>query len=552
MKVSDLMVRCLEAEGVSYVFGVPGEENEDLLFSLADSTIRFVTCRHEQGAAFMADVWGRLSGEPGVCLSTLGPGATNLITGLADAHLDKSPVVALTAQGGLERLQHESHQLIDIVNMFRPITKWTASVPTAAVVPEMMRKAFKLAQAEKPGVTHIELSEDVAASEAPDAACLPLKPRGVREPAPDPQALEQALHLLREARRPLIIAGNGAIRDRASQRLTTLAQRQGIATVSTFMGKGAVSDRLPQSLMAIGLGFTDYVEAAVEQADLIVTVGYDIAEFPPQKWNADGRARIVHLDFSPAEVYRHYQPEVEVVGDLAVALEWLDERLRTVQPDYDREWYAPIRQRIVDDIASYDPRPDEAFTIPGVLNIMRDIMDDDSLLLSDTGSHKMWIARNFPAYRPNATLISNGLATMGIALPGAVAAALQAPQRQVVAAMGDGGFLMNSQELETARRLGVNFTAVVFNDFDYGLISWKQQMSKHRSVATRLGNPDIKAYAESFGIRGYCPETLSELREQLEEAIRSPELSVVEVRVSAHVNNELVEKLANYWEEQKS
>lgn len=551
MKVSDLMVKCLEREGVRYVFGVPGEENEDLLFSLADSTIRFVPCRHEQGAAFMADVWGRLSGQAGVCLSTLGPGATNLITGLADAHLDKSPVVALTAQGGLERLQHESHQLIDIVDMFRPITKWTASVPTAGVVPEMVRKAFKLAQAEKPGVTHIELSEDVAAEAAPQAA-LPLEPRAVREAAPDEQALDRALALLRQARRPLIIAGNGAIRDRASHYLAELVQSHGIATVSTFMGKGAISDRLPQSLLTIGLGFRDYVEAAVEQADLIVTVGYDIAEFPPQKWNPDGRARIVHMDFSEAEVYRHYQPEVEVVGDLAVALKWLERRLKADNPAYDRDWYAPIRQRILDDIAAYDLASGEAFTIPGVLNVMRAIMDDDSLLLSDTGSHKMWIARNFPAYRPNSTIISNGLATMGIALPGAVAAALHAPQRQVVAAMGDGGFLMNSQELETARRLGVNFTVVVFNDFDYGLISWKQQMSKHRTVATRLGNPDIKAYAESFGIKGYCPATFGELREQLAEAIAAPELSVVEVRVSAHVNNELVEKLAKYWEEQTS
>jgi len=547
MKVSDLLVKCLEAEGVKYVFGLPGEENEDLLFSLADSQIQFVPCRHEQGAAFMADVWGRLSGAPGVCLSTLGPGATNLITGLADAHLDKSPVVALTAQGGLERLQHESHQLIDIVNMFRPITKWTAAVPTPEVVPEMVRKAFKLAQAEKPGVTHIELSEDVAAEDA-RVNNVPLRPHPVREPAPDRKAVDQAFSLIMEAERPLIIAGNGAIRDRASRYLARLVQTHGIATVSTFMGKGAISDRLDQSLLAIGLGFKDYVLEAVEQADLIVTVGYDIAEYPPQKWNPNGRARIVHIDFAPAEVYMHYQPEVEVVGDISGALHALDQRLMEADRRYQRDWYAPIRARILGDIAGYELGPDEAFTIPGALNIMREVMDDDSLLLSDTGSHKMWIARNFPTYRPNGTVISNGLATMGIALPGAVAAALVDPNRQVVAAMGDGGFLMNSQELETAKRLGVNFTAVVFNDFDYGLISWKQEMSKHRSVATRLGNPDFKAYAESFGIKGYRPETLDELREQLAQAIQSRELSVIEIRVSAQVNNELVDKLAKYWE----
>lgn len=548
MKVSDLLVKCLEAEGVRYVFGLPGEENEDLLFSLEASSIEFVPCRHEQGAAFIADVWGRITGEPGVCLSTLGPGATNLMTGLADANLDKSPVVAITAQGGLERLHSESHQYLDIVSIFKPITKWNAPVYTPDVVTEIVRKAFKLASAEKPGVTHIELSEDVAGTEVKEHFD-PIEPRLVRHPAPDPQAVNRAASLLMAAKRPLIIAGNGAIRDRSSRYLTRLVQTHGIPVASTFMGKGAISDRQEESLLAIGLGFKDYVMEAAEEADLVLTVGYDIAEYAPEKWNPDGRARVVHVDFTPAEVYTHYTPEVEVVGDISGSLHAIDRALMEANISYDREWYRPIRRRILDDIASYSLQPGQPFTIPGGLNIIRDILDDDGLLISDVGSHKMWIARNFPTHGPNGCLISNGLATMGMALPGGIAASLINPERQVVSVMGDGGSLMNIQELETAKRLGVNFTVVIFNDNDYGLISWKQRMSRHRSVSTHIDNPDFKALAESFGIRGYRPNTLDELKSQLAEAITSREMAVVEVPVSPDVNNELVAKLASYWED---
>lgn len=546
MNVSDLLVRCLEAEGVRYVFGLPGEENEDLLFSLDKSAIEFVPCRHEQGAAFIADVWGRITGEPGVCLSTLGPGATNLMTGLADANLDKSPVVAITAQGGLERLHSESHQHLDIVSIFKPITKWNAPVYTPEVVTEIVRKAFKVARTEKPGVTHIELSEDVAGTDVKQDF-EPIEPRPVRLPSPDAKAINRTTSLLMAARRPLIIAGNGAIRDRSSRYLTRLVETHGIPVISTFMGKGAISDRLDQSLLAIGLGFKDYVMEAVEQADLILTVGYDIAEYAPEKWNPDRRARIVHLDFVPAEVYMHYTPEVEVVGDISGSLHAIDRALMEANVRYDCDWYRPIRRRILDDIASYSLQPGQAFTIPGGLNIIRDILDDDGLLISDVGSHKMWIARNFPTHRPNGCLISNGLASMGIALPGGIAASLIDPDRQVVAVMGDGGALMNIQELETAKRLGVNFTIVIFNDNDYGLISWKQRMSHPRSVSTRIDNPDFKALGESFGVRGYRPQTLDELKSQLAEAITSREMAVVEVPVAPDVNSELVTKLADYW-----
>jgi acetolactate synthase-1/2/3 large subunit len=545
MKVSDLFVKALENEGVHYVFGVPGEENEDLLFSLDQSTIQFIPTRHEQGAAFMADVWGRITGEAGVCLATLGPGATNLLTGIADAHLDKSPVVAVTGQGDLDRLHNTSHQNLDIVSMFRPVTKWNTAVSTPDIVPEVVRKAFKLAELEKPGATHIELSEDVAKAETHNVDLI--QPESLRRAAPDYKALGRTIELLKKARRPLIMAGNGAIRKQASQYLVQLADTLDIPVVHTFMGKGAVSDKNRHSLHSIGLGFKDYVMEAVEHADLILTVGYDIAEYAPEAWNPDNSNTIVHIDFEPAEVYTHYRPEVEVIADISAVLRELNERLDAGDLHVEKSWYADIRERINKDIESYTLEEGDDFTIPGALNIIREVLPDHGLLISDVGSHKMWIARNFPTWCAHGCIISNGLATMGIALPGGIAASLADPDRHIVAASGDGGFMMNVQELETAKRLGVGFTAVVFNDNDYGLISWKQRTHTGRSTGTRISNPDFKALAESFDIKGFRPKTVGELNQVLEDSIRSRELRLVEIPVNPAVNSELTDKLSSYW-----
>ncbi|GIU84948.1 MAG: acetolactate synthase [Acidimicrobiales bacterium] len=544
---SDLFVRCLANEGVRYVFGLPGEENEDLLFSLAESEITFVPTRHEQGAAFMANVWGRLTGKAGVCLSTLGPGATNLLTGVADANLDKAPLVAITGQGSTTRLHHESHQYLDVVDMFQPVTKWNTSIADPRVIPEVVRKAFKLAEMEKPGATHVELPEDVAEEPVPPGAA-PLEVRVVRRPAPDYKALDALVGLLKKARRPLVLAGNGAIRKLASAHLTRFCTTHGIPVVSTFMGKGAVSDGLDVSLMCIGLGFDDYVMEAVAAADLVVTVGYDIAEYAPEAWNPRGDKKIAHVDFVPAEVYTHYMPEVEVVGDIAAVFWELNDRLAEGSLPVESGWHMPVRRRILDDIGSYElPDHSERFTVPGVLAVLRSVLPEDGLLISDVGAHKMWIARNFPTCCPNGCIISNGLASMGIALPGGVAAALVDPDRPIVAAMGDGGFLMNVQELETARRLGVGFTCLVLNDNDYGLVSWKQEMARGKSVGTRIGNPDFVKLAESFGIAGYRPTDVGELRSTLERALSEGEMCVVEVPVDASVNRELVQKLEEHW-----
>lgn len=546
--VAELLVRCLENEGVRYVFGVPGEENEDLLFALAESEIEFVPTRHEQGAGFIADVWGRLTGCAGVCLSTLGPGATNLLTGVADANLDKAPLVALTAQGDTDRLHHESHQNLDVVAMFAPVTKWNSAIASPEVVTEVVRKAFKVAETEKPGATHVELSEDVARSRAHEAD-QPLPRRVVRRPAPDHKAIESAVELLCDARRPLILAGNGAIRKRASKHLRKLVERHDIPVAATFMGKGAVSDASERSLWSVGLGFKDYGLEAFEQADLIVTVGYDIAEYAPESWNPTATKPVVHVDFQPAEVYSHYRPQVEIVSDISAALQELDRRLADERLSFEAEWYRPIRRRIVEDVASYSSPPSERLSIPAALNVVRRVLPDDGLLISDVGSHKMWIARNFPTYCPNGCIISNGLASMGIALPGGIAAALVEPERPIIAAMGDGGFLMNSQELETAKRLGVAFVCLVFNDNDYGLISWKQEQSRGGSVATRISNPDFVRYAESFGIEGHRPESADELEKCLTSALEERKLCLVEVEVDTSVNQELIDKLDAYWNE---
>ncbi|MBI5543030.1 MAG: acetolactate synthase large subunit [Deltaproteobacteria bacterium] len=540
MKASDLLVRCLEAEKVRVVFGLPGEENEDLLFSLADSKIRFVACRHEQGAAFMADVWGRLTGMAGVCLATLGPGATNLITGVADAQLDKSPLVAITGQGSVERLHKESHQAIDVVSMLKPVTKWNTSINRPEVIPEVVRKAFKLAEREKPGATHLELPEDVARMEV-DAS--PIPPRRLRRPAPDYKALDAAFDILRSARRPLVLAGNGAIRKLASKHLRQFIEATGIPVVTTFMGKGAVSCEDPRSLFAVGMLARDFVQDAFDEADVVMTVGYDVAEYDPKLWSSRRALRVIHLDFEPAEVYAHYQPEVELICDISAALWELNLRVQR-SPLHFGNWALPVREQVARDVASYQLREGEPFTVPGALSLLRQLMAPEDVLISDVGAHKVWIARNFCALEPNTVLISNGLASMGLSLPGGIAARLAQPERRVVCAMGDGGFLMNAAEIETATRCGVCFPILVFNDASYGLIRWKQRNRRAFEVGTALTNPDYVKFAESFGIRGYSPRTVAELERVLGEVIPAQQMCIVEIKVDQSPDVELSHKLA--------
>ena len=544
MNAAELMIQCLEQEEVRYIFGVPGEENEDFMFALEGSSITFVPTRHEQGAAFMADAWGRITGKAGVCLATLGPGATNLFTAVADAQLDKAPLVAITGQGSSQRLHHESHQVIDVVQMMAPITKWNTSIHSPEVIPEIVRKAFKISEAEKPGATHIELPEDIAGSKLANPQGK-IERYNVRRPIPDSEAIGLALATIKNATRPIIIAGNGAIRTRASKALTHFAKTFNIPVANTFMGKGAVSARESVCMGAIGLGFKDYIIEAMEMADVVITVGYDIAEYDPIHWNKDRDKQIVHMDFESAEVYTHYNPQIEVVGDVASGINMLSEQL--ARGPY-QNWYSSIRNRIYESINSYSlDTNDTTFNTPGVINVVRQVLPDHGLLISDVGSHKMWIARNYHTQCPNGCLISNGLATMGIALPAGISAKLVDPNRPVVCIMGDGGAMMNIQELETAKRLGVGVTFIILNDNNYGLITWKQEMSEGKSFGTKLGNPDFKLLAESFGIKGYKPTNVADLNRVLQHTISTNELAVIEIPITTEVNDELTNELQDYF-----
>ncbi|MFD1642021.1 acetolactate synthase large subunit [Halohasta litorea] len=523
---AELLVDCLEAEGVEYVFGIPGEELEDILFAIRESQIEFVPTRHEQGAAFMADVHGRLTGEAGVCLGTLGPGATNLLTGVADAHLDKAPLVALTGQGGLERLHQESHQALDVPDIFESVVKWNTQIDDDRIIAESVRKAFKLSTYEKPGATQIELPEDVMAAPA-DGEPLPVRDR-VRRPSPDPDSLRRAAEAFAAADRPIVLAGNGAVRTDAVTQLRSFIERTTTPVVSTYMGKGAVSDRSEQSLFTLDSGPDDEAADAVAAADLVLAVGYDIAEHDPEKWNPDREKTILHLDHEPAEVYSHYNPTVELVSDIGAGIEGLGSALDEVGAtvETDSLWCAEAHETILEDARS---EPDaEPFTVAGTVSLLRSAMADSDILLSDVGSHKLTIARRFPSYEPNTCLISNGLASMGIALPGGIAADL-AVDDNVVVANGDGGFLMNAAELETATRLGCSFTVVVFVDDDYGLISAKQADHRGEAFGTQLTNPDFVAFAESFGVDAYRPDDWDGLGQLLEAQLPSDTLSLIEV-----------------------
>ncbi|UCE65827.1 MAG: acetolactate synthase large subunit, partial [Candidatus Zixiibacteriota bacterium] len=424
--------------------------------------------------------------------------------------------------------------------MFRPITKWNASIQNPNVVTEVVRKAFKLAEMEKPGATHFELPEDVAKMECHEK---PIPPKRLRRAAPDYKAMNEAYELLKKSKMPLILAGNGAIRKLASKHLREWVKKTGIPVVHTFMGKGAVSDMEEHSLFAVGLQARDYVMRAFDKADLVITVGYDVAEYDPEFWNRNKDKKIIHIDFQQAEVYEYYQPDVEIVCDVSAALCELNKHDYNGDLKFDREWYKPIREKIRTDLDSYALKDSDDFTVPGVLHIIREIMNPGDILISDVGSHKLWVGRNYPVCHPNSVLISNGFASMGIALPGGIAAKLAKPEKQVVAVMGDGGFLMNSQEIETARRIGVGYTIIVFNDNDYGLVSWKQYSHTRKTFGTGLTNPDFKKYAESFGIPAYAPKTLKELKSDLKKAITGQKLCLVEIAIQPRVNYELSEKL---------
>jgi acetolactate synthase I/II/III large subunit len=536
-KASEVFVECLEAEGVRYVFGIPGEETLDLNESLADSSIQFVPVRHEQGGAYMADAYGRLTGRAGVCLGTLGPGATNLVTAVADAFLDRAPLVALTGQSDIERMHKESHQYIDLIGIMRPIVKWNARVSSPEIIPEVVRKAFALAESEKPGPTHLELPEDVMARPL-DAS--PLRRHAPVQPEPGSRELQRAADLIDAAENPLVLAGNGAIRGHASRALRSFVHNSGIPVAESFMAKGLIDYEDPKALGTVGLQARDYEMAGFDDADLVIAVGYDLVEHSPKNWNPRRDKQIVVIDSVAAEVDQYFTPDVELIGDVAHVLARLAAACTRNQTTA-----GTSRLHEVVMGALNDARDDEHFPIrpPRALWDLRRALGPKDILVSDVGLHKLWIARMFPAHEPGTVLIANGLAGMGFALPTAIGAKLVHPDCNVVSVSGDGGFLMNAQELETAARLKTAVVNVIWENAQFGSILWKQDKKFGRHFGVDFGNPDFVKLAESFGIPAWRCSSADDFPRLLGDALAKDVPSVIVVPIDYSIDVAISETL---------
>lgn len=540
-----LLVECLENEGVEFVFGIPGEENIRLVDALNGSSIRFILARSEQGASFMADMYGRVTGRAGVCAATLGPGAINLLLGVADANSDSTPLVAITAQVGLDRIHKETHQFVDLPAMFRPVSKWADTVLTPGAIPEMVRCAFKIAQTERPGATYLAVPEDVEAMPAPEGA-RPLPVNRVRAEAPSPSQIARAAEALAAARRPIVLAGHGAARAGAQAALVRFSERLGIPVATTFHGKGVMPDDHPNALGAIGFMVHDYTNFGFDRADLIVSVGFELQEMPPMRINPRGDKAIIHIHRFPAAVDACYNVTVGIEGDIPAALDSLTAAVgKTFEVNPDA---SAIRGMLAKELEG--GRDDASFPVKParLVSDIRRAMGRDDIVLADTGAIKMWMARLYPTYAANTCLISNGLATMAFALPGAVGVKLADPERKVLAVMGDGSFMMNSQEIETAIRVGAPFVILIWTDGSYGLIKWKMDLAMHRHSHVDFTNPDFVAYAESVGARGYRITAADELLPVLREALEGDGVSVIACPVDYRENDALTDRLGQLTE----
>jgi acetolactate synthase I/II/III large subunit len=538
--VARLIVRCLENEGVSHVFGIPGEENIHLVDALSDSSIRYVLVRHEQAASFMAEVYGRLTGNAGVCSATLGPGAINLLLGVADATTNSTPVVALSAQVGMNRKYKESHQGVDLVSMFEPVTKWSELIATPDAVPEMIRKAFKLAQTERPGAVYLAVPEDVEKAPAP-AGARPLVVNTPRPDEPSGSQLRRAADVLRAAHNPVVLAGHGAARAGAGDALRRFAEALGVPVATTFHGKGVFPDDHPQALGAVGFMRHDYVNFGFDRADAIVAVGYELQEFDPVRINPNCDKKIIHMHRFPAEVDVHYQVEVGLQSDIGRTLDALAAKVgRRFEPDVGEQ-----RIRAMIDGELERGRRDSRFPVAParIVADTRAALGRADIVLVDTGALKMWMARLYPTYEPNTCLFSNGLSTMAWTLPGAIGAKIARPDARVLVATGDGAFMMNSQEIETALREQVPIVVLIWVDDEYGLIKWKMELELGHNIDTAFGNPDFVAYAESFGARGYRVDTPDELLPTLRQALADDTVSVIACPVDYSANLQLTDAL---------
>lgn len=531
MKASDLFIRSLEAEGVEYIFGIPGEETSDLIMSLLDSKIKFVLVRHEQAAAFMADMYGRLTQKVGVCLSTLGPGATNLTTGVANANMDRSPILVITGQTDTDFLHKESHQNMDAVAMFKPITKWRWSIRNADSIPEIVRRAFKIALEEKAGAVHLELPQDIAKMESD---IKPIKTQQVFRSRPNEELIEKAAKLILESKTPILLVGNGCIRGRASLYVRKFVEKTGICSMNTFMAKGVISDKSDRHLHTIGIREADHASIAMREADLVIAIGYDLVEYSPKHWNGSLDKKIIHIDFTPAESDTYYPPTIEIAADIEYTMYAILEEIERIrkqdetEEEKQRQYRIPhsdppelfktIKREIVWRLERY--KNDFSYPIKPeklVLDV-RDALDESDIVISDVGVHKLWIAKTYNTYTPNTCIVPNGFCSMGFSLPAAIAAQLVDPSHKIVVMCGDGGFLMNVQEIETAVRLRLPIIVIVWCDYDYGMISLKQIYEFGRSAFTKFNNPNFVKLAESFGAIGYNVRSTEEFSKVLEKA----------------------------------
>ena len=539
MKASELFIKCLENEGVEFIFGIPGEENLDVMDALLDSEIKFVTTRHEQGAAFMADVYGRLTGKAGVCLATLGPGATNLVTGFADADMDRAPIVAIAGQGATTRMHKESHQVLDLVNLFEPISKYSTQIRAPQIIPEIVRKAFKDAQMEKPGGSFIDFPENIAGTQMP-VEKEPLKVQAPTPAVPPAEKIKQAGDVISNAKYPIVMAGNGVIRGNASDQLVSFAEELNIAVATTFMAKGAMPFSHELSLGTVGLQAKDYVACGFQQSDVIICVGFDMVEFHPHIWHKYKDKKIVHIDMSPAEVDEHYILEVGVIGDIKAALIEVAKCAKPHVGGFTDE----LRETIVGELNEHANDVNFPIKPQKIICDLRKVLKPDDVVISDVGAHKMWVARMFQAERPNTCIISNGFASMGIGVPGAIAAKMVNPNVTALTVTGDAGFMMNSQEIETALRMKVAIVILIWNDSEYGLIKWHQMRKLGRPSHIEFTNPDFVKYAESFGAKGYRVSSADELVPTLEKAIADDTVVIVDCPVDYSENMKLTEELS--------
>ncbi len=545
MKASDLFLSCLESEGVEYIFGLPGEENNDLMFSLLNSKIKFILVRHEQGAAFMADVYGRITQKVGVCLSTLGPGATNLITGVANANMDRSPILAITGQTDSNLRHKESHQNMDVISMFNPITKWRWSIHNADVIAELVRRAFKISIEEKAGAVHLELPENIAKEKS---NIKPIKkPKRTLRSRPQSGLIKKAVKMILSSKIPLILIGNGCIRGSASSNIRKFVEKTGIFSMNTFMAKGVISDKSGRHLQTIGIQDKDNLLIALRDCDLVIAIGYDLVEYSPKNWNRNLDKKIIHIDFTSAEVETYYPPDIEIAADIgytidAILHELIQEKeveegkkinknknLHSLDTPYFEipDTFREIKKQISERISNF--KNDFAYPInPMKLVIdVRNALEENDIVISDVGAHKLWIAKTYNPYIPNTCLIPNGFCSMGFALPGAIAAQLVRPNQKVVVMCGDGGFLMNVQELETAVRLQLPIIVIIWCDSDYGMISMKQIHEFGKSAFTRFNNPDFVTLAQSFGAIGYHVKSTEEFPKILEKAKESTSVPII-------------------------